>query len=141
MTAMDDLNGLLAPLPGYVVLSPAMKERALATALIPDAAGVWPGEEGYVNTYDVFWAATSLIGYMQAQPFVKQAASEGTSTTVEKPDWSSILAYFRSMSVIASATQAGPILSVIDIPDAPHVVRTDMSGRWDGYGDVDTDLS
>lgn len=141
MTAIDDLNGLLAPLPGYAVLTPAMKQNALNMALIPDAAGVWPGNPGYFTTYDVYWAAVSLVGYMMAQPFVKQAASEGTSTTVDAPNWSGILAYFRSQSVIAQATAAGPILTEIPIPGGPHVVRTDMSGRWDGYGDVDTDLA
>jgi len=141
MTAIDDLNELLAPLPGYAVLTPTMKQNALNMALIPDAAGVWPGNPDYVTTYDVYWAAISLSGYMMAQPFVKQAASEGTSTTVDAPNWSGILAYFRSQSVIAQATEATPILTELVIPGLPHVIATDMSGRWDGYGDVDTDLA
>ncbi|QKY80309.1 hypothetical protein SEA_MERCEDES_9 [Microbacterium phage Mercedes] len=141
MTAMDDLNGLLAPLPGYVVLSQTMKDRALATSLIPDGLGVWPGQPGYQNTYDVFWAALSLVGYMSAQPFIRQASSEGTSTAVDAPSWAGITSYFRSQSVIAQANSANPILTEIEIPGGPHVVRTDMSGRWDGYGDVDTDLT
>ena len=139
MTAMDDLNGLLAPLPGFVVLSPAMKEQALAMALVPDADGVWPGQPAYVETYDVYWAGISLLAYMMAQPFVKQAASEGTSTTVEGPNWAGVLAFFRSQSRIYAATQ-GSVLRAIPIPDGPHVLPTDMSGRWDDYGDVDTDL-
>lgn len=141
MAAIDDLNGLLSPLPGYDVLSPTMKTNALNMALIPDGAGVWPGQPGYQTTYDIFWAAMSLVGYMQAQPFVKQAASEGTSTTVDRPDWAGILNYFRSQSVIAQANGSGPVLQAIPIPDGPHVIPTDMTGRWDGYGDVDTDLS
>ncbi len=141
MTAVDDLNALLAPLPGYAVLSPTMKQNALNMSLVPDAAGVWPGNPGYVTTYDIYWAAGSLLGYMMAQPFVKQVASEGTSTTVEAPNWSSIAAFFRSQSTIAQASAATPILTEIPIPGLPHVVRTDMSGRWDGYGDVDTDVS
>lgn len=141
MAAIDDLDGLLAPLPRFSVLSPQMKQRALDTSLIPDGAGVWPGQDGYQTTYDIYWAAMSLIGYMQAQPFVKQAGSEGTTTSVDRPDWSSILAYFRSQSIIAQANQAGPILSMLPIPDVPYIFRTDMSGRGDGYGDVDTDLA
>lgn len=142
MAAIDDLNGLLSPLPGYDVLTAQMKQRALDTSLIPDADGVWPGSAPwYVATYDVYWAAMSLVGYMMAQPFVKQAGSEGTNATIDRPDWTGILSYFRSQSVIARATKAGPILTSIPIPDGPHVVRTDMSGRWDDYGDVDTDLA
>lgn len=140
MAAIDELNALLSPLPGYAVLTEQMKLNALSLALVPDAAGVWPGQPGYVETYDVYWAALSLTGYMMAQPFVKQVASEGTSTTVEAPNWSSITAYFRSQSRIACAT-TGAILTEVPIPGLPHVVPTDMSGRWDGYGDVDTDLA
>lgn len=141
MAALEDLNGLLSPLPGYDILTDQMKQRALDTALIPDGAGVWPGHEGYQTTYDIYWAAISLTGYMQAQPFVKQAASEGTSATVDRPDWAGILNYFRSQSIIASATQAGPLLKRVPIPEGPYLIPTDMSGRWDDYGDVDTDLS
>ncbi|AXQ52874.1 hypothetical protein SEA_NEFERTHENA_10 [Microbacterium phage Neferthena] len=138
---MDDLNALLAPLPSYAVLTDQMKQHALDISLVPDAAGVWPGQPGYVTTYDVYWAALSLTGYMMAQPFVKQAASEGTSTTVDAPNWSAITAYFRSQSPIACAT-TGAILTEVPIPGLPHVVPTDMSGLGgDGYGDVDTDLT
>ncbi|QZE10298.1 hypothetical protein SEA_LUNA18_10 [Microbacterium phage Luna18] len=139
MAAIDDLNGLLFPLPGYPILTDAMKQRALATALIPDGAGVWPAQPGYQNTYDVYWAAMSLVGYLQSQPFVKSSSSEGTAVAVEKPDWGGILSFFRSQSVIAAASQSGPILNPIPIPDSSHVIRTDMSGG-DSYGDVDTDL-
>lgn len=141
MAVIEDLDGLLAPLPSFGILTPQMKQRALDTALIPDGAGVWPGKDGYQATYDIYWAAMSLVGYMQAQPFVKQAGSEGTTTSVDRPDWAGVLAYFRSQSIIAQATLSGSILSLLPIPDVPHVVRTDMSGRGDGYGDVDTDLS
>ncbi|WNM75055.1 hypothetical protein SEA_MORRIGAN_10 [Microbacterium phage Morrigan] len=139
MATIDDLNALLFPLPGYAILTDAMKQRALATALIPDGTGVWPGQPGYQNTYDVYWAAMSLVGYLQSQPFVKSSSSEGTAVVVEKPDWGGILSFFRSQSVIATASQAGPLLTAVPIPDVPHVRRVDMSGG-DHYGDVDTDL-
>lgn len=140
MTAIDDLNGLLISLPGYSTLTDKMKTDALNGARIPDGAGVWPDQPGYQVTYDIYWAGISLVGFMQAQPFVKSSGSEGTQVTVEKPDWSGILTYFRSQSVIARASQSGPILTAVPIPDVPHVRRTDMSGRGDAYGDVDTDL-
>lgn len=137
MTAMDDLNGLLAPLPGYAVLTNEMKQRALNLALIPDADGVWPGQPDYVTTYDVYWAAILLAGYMMAQPFIKQASSEGTSTTVDAPNWGGLFTFFRSQSVIFAAQN--DVLQIVPIPDGPHVVPTDMSGRGDHYGDIDTD--
>lgn len=140
MAAIDDLNELLLPLPGYGILTDAMKQRALSTSLIPDGAGVWPGQPGYQPTYDIYWAAMALVGYLQAQPFVKSSSSEGTAVAVEKPDWAGILAYFASQSVISGANQASPVLTAVPIPDVPHVRRVDMSGGDPYYGDVDTDL-
>jgi hypothetical protein len=139
MTAMDDLNSLLSPLPGYGVLTEPMKQVALNGAVIPDGAGVWPGQPGYQNTYDVYFAAISLIGFLQAQPVVRQVSSEGTSTAVDAPDWSGIIAFYRAQSIICGATP-NPVLGILPIPEVPHVVRTDMSGRWDQDGDVDTDM-
>jgi len=139
MTAIEDLSELLINLPGYALLTDNMKTTALATALVPDAAEVWPGQPGYVDTFDVYWAAISLLGFLQAQPFVKQSSSEGTSVSVDAPSWSGLAVYYRSMSRIAQATLRGP-LGVIKIPDTPHVYRTDMSGRNDGNDNVDTDL-
>lgn len=140
MNALDELNNLLASLPNYSLLTPEMKQRALDGAVIPDAAGVWPGQPAYVLTYDSYYAAISLIGFLQAQPTVRQSSSEGTSVSVDAPDWSGLIAWYRSMSPICQA-QASPILTSIPIPQGPLVVPTDMSGRWDTYGDVDTDLS
>lgn len=140
MTSIDDLNALLISLPGYGLLTPNMKQNALNGARIPDAAGVWPGGEDYVPTYDVYFAAMSLIGFLQAQPVVRQASSEGTSTAVDAPQWSGLLAWYRSMSPICAAA-GSTVLQVLPIPDFPHVIATDMSGRWDGNGDVDTDLT
>lgn len=139
MAALDDLNELLAPLPGFALLTDTMKQRALDTSLVPDAAEVWPGQPGYVATYDIYWAAMSLIGFLQAQPVVRQSSSEGTSVAVDAPSWSGILSYYRSQSVIAQASTSSPVLNPIYF-DNSHVVRTDMSGRYGDHGDVDTDL-
>lgn len=139
MTAMDDLNALLVNLPGYGLLTPNMKQSALDGGRIPDAAGVWPGQEDYVDTYDVYFAAISLVGFLQAQPVVRQSSSEGTSVAVDAPNWAGLLAWYRGMSPIC-ALQGTGVLTAVPIPDRPHVYRTDMSGRSDGYGDVDTDL-
>lgn len=142
---MDQLNALLQSLPGYALLTDAMKQAALDGARVPDGLGVWPGEEGYQPTYDIFFAAASLIGFLQAQPFVKAAGSEGTTVSVERPDWAGLLAYYRSQSPIVTGAGSG-VLGVLPIPGpAGHVRRTDMSGRdaWGRldphYGDVNTD--
>jgi hypothetical protein len=139
MTAIEDLSTLLSSLPGYALLTDPMKNAALATALIPDGDDVWPGQPGYVDTHDVYWAALSMLGFLQAQPFVKQSSSEGTSVSVDAPSWSGLALYYRSMSKIAQATARGP-LGLITIPGSPHVYHTDMSGRGDGNDDVNTDL-
>lgn len=139
MTAMEDLDALLAPLPGYSLLTPSMKQKALDGSLVPDAAGVWPGQPNYVNTYDVYWAAINLVGYLSAQPVVRQSSSEGTSVAVDAPNWDGILLYFRANSIIAGAN-GNDVLQIVPIQGGPHVVRTDMRGGWNGYGDVDTDL-
>jgi hypothetical protein len=140
MAEMDDLTALVVNLPGAGLLTTKMKADALASALVPDATGVWPGRDGYSYTYDVYFAATKLIGFLMAQPVVRQSSSEGTSVAVDAPQWGSLLAYYRSMSPIAQATSGG-VLVPIAIPDGPHVYRTDMSGHGgDGYDDVDTDV-
>lgn len=138
MTALTDLTTLLANLPGAALISQKQYEDALAGALIPDSAGVWPGNTGYVTTYDVYFAAISLVGFLQAQPVVRQSSSEGTSLAVDAPNWAGLLAYYRSVSPVYGALGAG-VLVAIPIPDGPHVRHTDMSGR--GSDDnVDTDL-
>jgi hypothetical protein len=141
MTAIDDLNALLVNLPNFSLITDGMKTTALSGALIPDAAHVWPGEAGYVTTYDVYFAAMGLIGFLQAQPVVRQSSSEGTSVAVDAPNWGGLLAYYRGMSQIAQATGNGVLTKVL-IPDGPHVRRTDMSSGTDGgrYDNVDTDL-
>lgn len=139
MATMDELNALLVSLPGYALLTDTMKNAALAGALVPDAAGVWPGGAGYVPTYDVYYAAISLIGFLQAQPVVRQSSSEGTSVAVDAPNWDGLLAWYRSMSPICQAMGTS-VLNKVLIPDGQHVRRTDMSGGGI-YGDVDTDLA
>lgn len=137
---MDELNALLQGLPGYALLTPAMKQAALDGARIPDSFGIWPGQDGYETTYDVYFAALTLIGFLQAQPFIKSSSSEGTSVSVEKPDWGALAAYYRAMSPICGL-QGNGVLTRVAIPEGPHVRHTDMSGRGSHYGDVDTDLA
>lgn len=137
--ALEELNELLQTLPGFATLTETMKSRALDGAVVPDDSGVWPGETGYVATYDVYFAAMTLLEFLKARPLVRSSSSEGTSVSVDAPDWNGLMAYYRSLSRIAQAA-GSTILQRVDIPEGPHVVPTDMSGRWNGYDDVDTDL-
>jgi hypothetical protein len=139
MAEMDDLNALVANLPGAGLLTDRMKQDALAGALMPDPNGVWPGKPGYNQTYDIYYAASNMLPFLQAQPVIRQSSSEGTSVAVDAPSWGALHAYYRSMSPIAKAT-AGGILNVIPIPGAPVAQRVYM-GSGGGYDDVDTDLA
>ncbi|QNL31021.1 hypothetical protein SEA_KAUALA_9 [Microbacterium phage Kauala] len=136
---MDELNSLLQNLPGYSLITDTMKQAALDGARIPDSFLLWPGEEGYENTYDVYFAALTLLGFLKAQPVIRQSSSEGTSVAVDAPDWSALSLYYRSLSPIVQA-QGNTVLQRVAIPEGPHVRKTDMSGRGSHYGDVDTDL-
>jgi hypothetical protein len=141
MTALDDLTALLVSLPNATLLTDQMKLDALAGSLIPDTAQVWPGNSGYVTTYDTYFAAISLIGFLRAQPVVRQSSSEGTSVSVDAPNWAGLISWYRAMSPISQATGSG-VLNKVQIPDGPHVYHKNMSfGGGGRYDDVDTDLS
>lgn len=136
---MDELNALLENLPGYSSITVAMKQAALDGARIPDSFGIWPGEEGYEPTYDVYFAAINLVGFLQAQPVVRQSSSEGTSVAIDAPNWSALLNYFRSQSPIVGLN-GNQVLQRVNIPDPPHVVKLNMNSKDAYYGDFDTDL-
>jgi hypothetical protein len=116
-----------------------MKTQALAGALVPDSAGVWPGQENYTPTYDVYFAAVGLVGFLKAQPVVRASSSEGTSVSVDAPNWSGLEAWYKSMSKIYQTT-GGSVLQVVPIPGGPEGFWTNMAERGVGYDDVDTDL-
>ncbi len=139
---MDELNALLANLPNFRLITDGMKQTALGGALIPDASGVWPGQEGYVETHDVYFAALQLLNFLRAQPVVRSSSSEGTAISVDAPNWDGLIAYYRSMSPVVAATGNG-VLSRLTIPDIAHVKKVSMRDDMMGgrYGDVDTDVS
>ena len=133
------LNELLSVLPGHNTLTNSMKTIAMNSAVIPDENGVWPGQAGYLPTYDVYFAALKLIPFLQAQPIVTSAGSEGTSVTVSAPDWGALITFYRGSSPIIQATGTD-VLAVVPIPDPPHVVRVSMRDRGGYYGDVNTGI-
>ena len=134
------LNELLSPLPGYEMLTDSMKTIAMESAQIPDGDGVWPGQPEYVPTYDIYFAALKLLPFLQAQPVVTSAGSEGTSVSVKPADWDAIIAFYRGSSPIIQAT-GNDVLRAVPIPDPPHVRKVNMQDRGGYYGDVDTDLN
>ena len=134
------LNELLSPLPGYEMLTDSMKTIAMESAQIPDGDGVWPGQPEYVPTYDIYFAALKLLPFLQAQPMVTSAGSEGTSVSVKPADWDAIIAFYRGSSPIIQAT-GNDVLRAVPIPDPPHVRKVNMQDRGGYYGDVDTDLN
>lgn len=136
---MEELDKLLAALPNSDKVTTEMKQAALNGSLIPDPDGIWPGQVGYVTTHDVYWAAINLMPFMQAQPQVTSASSEGTSVTATRFDWDAIASFYRGMSVIVGANPRD-VLNLVAIPDVPHVRRVPMNDRGGYYGDVDTDL-
>lgn len=136
---MDELNALLENLPGYSSITVAMKQAALDGARVPDSFGIWPGEEGYEPTYDVYFAAINLVGFLQAQPVVRQSSSEGTSVAIDAPNWQALLNYFRSQSPIVGLN-GNQVIQRVNIPDPPHVVKLNMNSKDAYYGDFDTDL-
>lgn len=139
MAAIDDLNGLLVNLPGYELITDTMKSQALAGALVPDSFDIWPGLEGYEATYDVFFAAAGLLGFLEAQPVLRSTSSEGTSASVDAPKWGNLRAYYLSNSRIhQSGSQS--LLGVVPIPDIPHVYRVVPEVLGGSYDNVDTDL-
>lgn len=133
------LNELLSSLPGYALLTDAMKTVAMNAALIPDSEGRWPGQEDYEPTYDIYFAALKLLPFLQAQPVVTSAGSEGTSASVKPADWDAIIAFYRGSSPIIQAT-GNDVLRAVPIPDPPHVRKVNMQDRGGYYGDVDTDI-
>lgn len=124
---METLNSLLSSLPNSELISENMRKDALEASVIPDSEGRLPGSEGYVATYDAYYAAYRLIPFLRAQSMVTATSSEGTSVSVTPPDWSALMSYYQSMSVILSMQHDA--LHLIHIPDVPHVSKTNMHGR------------
>lgn len=133
---MEELNTILASLSGGANTPDSIKYQALQRSLVPDDEGRLPGSAGYVDTYDVYFAAYLLVDFLSAQPNVTSAGSEGTSISTTAPDWDAARRMFSSMSLIMGMQ---PHLGFILYDNPPIIVPTDMTGRG-VYGDINTDL-
>jgi hypothetical protein len=132
------LEDLIGNLPGADQITEAMRTDLLIGALVPDTEGMWPGMPGYSPTYDMYFAAARACRFLAGLPLVTTASSEGTAATLQPPAWQALIRYYEGMSTICAASAT--LLSVVPIPDPPHVVPTDMSGRGSS-GDIDTDMA
>ena len=124
--------------------SPALSNTDLRAALdasqIPDAAGVWPGRDGYQPTYDVLWAAaeTCVIRAMRASlvpsETVTRIESEGSSFAVQQsgPDWGALAHRWRTQSQIGQQIGYGDLLGVVEIeqPDIGYVPASKALQSW-----------
>ena len=125
-------------------LSETDLQAALAASLIPDAAGVWPGQPGYQPTYDLYWAAAetstlrAMRAAMSATQTVTKVTSEGSTFEVEQsaPDWAALGRRWRAMSQIGREIGLGGSLGVVEVasPDSGFVpasgVLRDGTALW-----------
>lgn len=131
---MDELNQLLAGLPGVDKLSDSVKQQMLEQSLVPDTEGRDPYTEGYTKTYDTAYAAWLLVGVLSAFPMVTSAGSEGTSVSMTRPDWEALK---RSFAVLSPIMARQDTLRVLRLPPDPYVRHRNMLGRYD---DVNTSI-
>lgn len=121
--AFDKLDQMVT-----MTTSPALSvedlHAALAASLIPDAAGVWPGQPGYQPTYDIYWAAAetsalrAMRAAMSATETVTRVTSEGTTFDVQPApatDWAALERSWRARSRIGRELGLGDSLGVVEV--------------------------
>lgn len=134
---MQELKELLSAAPGIDKVPETVLIKALAKSLVPDEDGNFPGADDYTSTYDVYFAALYVVGWLRALPQVTAAGSEGTNITTTPFDWDSLAEHFRSMSDIASLSDG---FTIIPVHASNPLVRVNM--RDGGYfDDRDTDIN
>lgn len=95
----------------------AVLDQLIDGAAMPDASGVIPGEPGWVQTFDEWWAAAdaALMAASLAGDTLTSVTSEGSTFQVQGRDWQAVATAWRSRSTIGRLT--GP--HVIDVPGYP----------------------
>lgn len=131
---IDDARPQLAAMFGAATLPEAILTQALQQSLTWDAAGLAPGRPGYVETYDLQWAAaeaaTLMALHAAAAPTpeqVKSFTSEGTTFQVEAGaavDWRTLAHLWRLRSPMARVAGYGSTLNTVDIVDVGGYVPT-----------------
>ena len=136
---MDELDIILGQVQGYDAVPNELKAHALEGSLIPDVNGVWPSKVGYIPTYDHYYAAMNLVGYLRAQPQVTSTGSEGTNVTVSPTNWDSLLIWLKSKSSIVLVS-GDSVITPVSIQLGPHVVKQNMQGSGVYRGETDNTL-
>lgn len=136
---MDELDIILGQVQGYDAVPNELKAHALEGSLIPDENGVWPSKVGYIPTYDHYYAAMNLVGYLRSQPQVTSTGSEGTNVTVSPTNWDSLLIWLKSKSSIVRVS-GDSVITPVSIQLGPHVVKQNMQGSGVYRGETDNTI-
>lgn len=137
---IDEARTQLAEMFGAATIPDAILAQALQQSLTWDAVGLAPGQPGYVETYDLQWAAAEACTLMAlteaaapSQAQVKTFTSEGTTVTVESGapvDWWHLAHLWRCRSKLGQLVEYGTTLGHIDIPVPPVYIPTSNGLRW-----------
>lgn len=121
MSAIDDLKRLVDP-----ATPPALSDEdlqaVLDASLIPDPEGLWPGQPGYITTYDLQWAAAEAMMLRSVRAAssetVTKVASEGSSFDVQAPNWGALAHHYRMRSQIGAQIGYGQTLGTVELATA-----------------------
>ena len=118
MSTIEDLKLLVDPATPPA-LSDADLQAILDASLIPDPEGLWPGQPGYVTTYDLYWAAAEALTLRAARAAssetVTKVASEGSSFDVQAPNWVALTHHYRMRSQIGAQIGYGQTLGTVEL--------------------------
>ena len=121
MSTIEDLKQLVDPATPPA-LSDADLQAILDASLIPDPEGLWPGQPGYITTYDLYWAAAEALTLRAARAAssetVTKVASEGTSFDVQAPNWAALTHHYRMRSQIGAQIGYGQTLGTVELTTA-----------------------
>lgn len=130
---ITDARNALADMLGDTI-PPAVVETALAGALTWDSEGRKPGDDDYIDTYDVFFAAAEVADQMAlrdaAAPQVTSWSSESTSMQVAGPNWAAMAHAWRLRSPLARAAGYGRTLGEISVNTGVDYVPTSLGVYW-----------
>lgn len=107
------------------VLSTADLDRALDAARIPDTEDRGPAETGYVETFDLDYAAAEAFDTkairQAASPVVEEFSAEGARFKRKPPDFAALASYYRGRSSVGGSSG----ISVIELdPQGGTVPRS-----------------
>ena len=109
LTAIDTVKRLVGD-HATSLLTPEDLVFAVDQAAVPDAAGRPPDADGWVPTYEPYWAAaeavTALAIRAQTTPTLTKVTAEGATFDRLPPNWWAAAEQLRAKSPIARAIRA-----------------------------------